>query len=191
MLDGLIQWDKDLLVYLNSLGAPKYDSFWLIITRIDVWIPLFLFFGFLIFWKALRKTAWLQLSFVLVFALFITLLSKGVKILTYRLRPCNDPDINRFMRILDTPRDFSFFSGHASSSFGITMLMMLFLKDRYKWVATFLVWPLLFAYSRLYLGVHFPLDVLVGGLVGVASALLFYRYYQSLKVRETTSGHPE
>ncbi len=191
MLDGLIQWDKDLLVYLNSLGSPKYDSFWLIITRIDVWIPLFLLFGFLIFRKALRKTAWLQLSFVLVFALFITLLSKGVKILTYRLRPCNDPDINRFMRILDTPHDFSFFSGHASSSFGITMLMMLFLKDRYKWVAAFLVWPLLFAYSRLYLGVHFPLDVLVGGLVGVASALLFYRYYQSLKVRETTSGHPE
>ncbi|MEL7270449.1 MAG: phosphatase PAP2 family protein [Bacteroidota bacterium] len=191
MLDGLIQWDKDLLVYLNSLGSPKYDSFWLIITRIDVWIPLFLLFGFLIFRKALRKTAWLQLSFVLVFALFITLLSKGVKILTYRLRPCNDPDINRFMRILDTPRDFSFFSGHASSSFGITMLMMLFLKDRYKWVAAFLVWPFLFAYSRLYLGVHFPLDVLIGGLVGVASALLFYRYYQSLKVRETTSGHPE
>ena len=49
MLDGLIQWDKDLLVYLNSLGSPKYDSFWLIITRIDVWIPLFLLFGFLIF----------------------------------------------------------------------------------------------------------------------------------------------
>jgi len=191
MLDGLIQWDKDLLVYLNSLGSPKYDSFWLIITRIDVWIPLFLLFGFLLFRKALRKTAWLQLSFVLVFALFITLLSKGVKILTYRLRPCNDPDINRFMRILDTLHDFSFFSGHASSSFGITMLMMLFLKDRYKWVAAFLVWPLLFAYSRLYLGVHFPLDVLVGGLVGVAGALLFYRYYQSLKVRETTSGHPE
>ncbi|MEM6894282.1 MAG: phosphatase PAP2 family protein [Bacteroidota bacterium] len=185
MLDGLIQWDKELLVYLNSLGSPTYDSFWLIITRIDVWIPLFLLFGFLIFRKASQKTAWLQLSFVLAFALFITLFSKGVKILTYRLRPCNDPDINRFMRILDTPHDFSFFSGHASSSFGITLLVMLFLKDRYKWVGVFLVWPFLFAYSRLYLGVHFPLDVLVGGLVGVASALLFYRYYQSLKARDT------
>jgi len=94
-----------------------------------------------------------------------------------RLRPNNNIAINTFIRIVKDPSSYSFFSGHSSSSFSITTLIVLFLRKKVKWSWVFYTWPLLFAYSRIYVGVHYPLDILVGTLVGISSGILFYKIY--------------
>nr|WP_299339827.1 phosphatase PAP2 family protein [Allomuricauda sp.] len=177
MFEQLIQWDKAVLLYLNGLGSEAFDPFWLITTKISSWIPLFILFGILLMTQFPRRIALSRFGFVVILSIFITWLARMTKIWTERIRPCNDETINSAMRILKTPSDYSFFSGHASSSFAITLLVVLFLKEKVKWAPLFFVWPLLFSYSRLYLGVHFPLDVIVGGLVGVVSAVIFYQVY--------------
>lgn len=190
MFEQLIQWDKEVLLYLNGLGSVTFDSFWLITTKISSWIPLFVLFGILLMTQFPRRIALSRFALVVVLSIFITWLARLTKIWTERIRPCNDETINSAMRILKTPGDYSFFSGHASSSFAITLLVVLFLKEKVKWVPIFFIWPLLFSYSRLYLGVHFPLDVIVGGLVGMVSAVLFYLGYLRFRVPYKVSDRP-
>ncbi|MEM9363816.1 MAG: phosphatase PAP2 family protein [Bacteroidota bacterium] len=188
MLDQLLSWDQELLLYLNNLGSPTFDPFWFFVTRINSWIPLFVLFIALFLIKFPRKHALRQTVLLGTFVFAITGLCNFVKTNVGRLRPCNDDAINEFMRILHTPSDFSFFSGHASSSFGVTVLVFLLLRKKVKWAAILFIWPILFSYSRLYLGVHYPLDVLVGALVGALLAWIFYKGYNYLF--HSTQGKP-
>ena len=182
MLDQLLSWDKKTLLYLNNLGSPTFDPLWSFITHITSWIPLFILFVVLFWLKYSRKQAIQRIAVVGLLIFVITQVCNLVKRSTGRLRPCNDETINGMMRILHTPSDFSFFSGHASTSFAVTVLVYLLLRDKVKWAGTFFIWPILFSYSRLYLGVHFPLDVIVGALVGSFLAWLFFRGYLRLSI---------
>ncbi|WP_190811624.1 phosphatase PAP2 family protein [Flagellimonas sp. S3867] len=190
MYKKLLQWDKDVFVYLNSLGTDKYDNFWVTVTEINSWIPLFLLFLLLFVIKFPLKKAFFQVALVSLLAWFITFLTHTVKIWVERPRPCNDETINSFIRILKTPVDFSFFSGHASSSFAITLLVYLLLREKARWTWIFFVWPLLFSYSRIYVGVHFPLDILTGAIIGTLSAFLFYAIYMKFNAPDSRSNHP-
>lgn len=178
MLEKLLKWDRDTFVYLNGLGIEKYDTFWSIVTNITTWIPLFVVFLVLFYLKFSKKEALYKFLTVLALVLFITLITHITKISVARLRPNNTEEINTLIRILKTPTDYSFFSGHASSSFSITMLVFLFLRRKVNWAVLFFIWPVLFAMSRIYVGVHFPIDILVGMVVGLLSGWLFYALYQ-------------
>lgn len=178
MLQKLLDWDRDTFVYLNSLGIEKYDGFWSAVTNMATWVPLILLFILLFALKFPKQEAFKKVMTVFALALFITVITYLTKIGVARLRPNNDLEINTLIRILKTPTDYSFFSGHASSSFSITVLVYLLLRKRIKWAIFFFIWPILFSMSRIYVGVHFPLDILVGIFVGVVSALLFYKIYQ-------------
>ncbi len=182
MLERILQWDRETLIYLNSLGIEEYDLFWSTVTNIYTWIPLFLFFFLLIFWKYPRKEAiyvTLTILSLIVFILVATDLTKGF---FERLRPNNNTDINSIIRILKNPSSFSFFSGHAASSFSITTIIVLFLRKKVKWCWIFYVWPLLFALSRIYVGVHYPIDIIVGAIVGLLTAFAFYILYERVIV---------
>jgi undecaprenyl-diphosphatase len=127
---------------------------------------------------------------VLGLAIFITVITHLTKISVARLRPNNTEEINALIRIIKTPTDYSFFSGHASSSFSITMLVFLFLRKKVKWAILFFIWPILFAMSRIYVGVHFPIDIIVGMVVGLLSGWLFYWLYQRFIAPYSASDHP-
>ncbi|MBA4746091.1 MAG: phosphatase PAP2 family protein [Muricauda sp.] len=190
MLDKLLRWDRDAFVYLNGLGIERYDMFWSTVTNITTWIPLFILFLVLFFLKFSKREAFYKFLTVVGLAIFIALITHWTKISVARLRPNNVEEINTLIRILKTPTDYSFFSGHASSSFSITMLVFLFLRQRVKWAMLFFIWPILFAMSRIYVGVHFPIDILVGMVVGLLSGWLFYWLYQRFIAPYSMSVHP-
>lgn len=174
-LEKIIQYDKDLLVYLNSLGNENWDTFWMTITNQFSWIPLYLIFLFLIY----KSFGWKKgLSLLLLTALLVTFSDQfTVFIKNYfeRLRPNQDTSINEIIRILKNNKSFSFLSGHATTSTAVSLLIHLSLKKDYKYTLLFFIWPLLFAYSRIYIGVHFPIDVIAGSVLGVLIGFIFYR----------------
>ncbi|MFS4469517.1 phosphatase PAP2 family protein [Maribacter sp. 2210JD10-5] len=180
MWESIRQWDRETFIYLNSLGVEQYDLFWSTVTKIPVWTPLFLFFGFLLFRKYTKREALFIILTILTMVFFVVTLTDLTKEVVARLRPNNDLEINQIIRILRSPSGYSFFSGHASSSFSITTIVFLFLRKRFRWSFLFYLWPILFTWSRIYVGVHFPIDLIVGALVGVFSAWLFYRLYLTI-----------
>lgn len=178
MFELLQEWDKDTFVYLNSLGIEEYDSFWTTVTSFTTWIPLFIFIIFLINWKyTFKQSLWILFYYTLLIStvtVFIFLAKQGIG----RLRPNNNEAINSLIRILQNPSDYSFFSGHAAASFSIATMTVLYLKSKVRWIPLLFLWPILFSMSRIYVGVHYPLDILVGAVVGLLMALLFYRIHQ-------------
>ncbi|WP_421807835.1 phosphatase PAP2 family protein [Flagellimonas sp.] len=190
MWERLLKWDRDTFIYLNGLGIEQYDVFWSTATQFTTWIPLFLLFIALFFLKFPKREALYRFLTVLGLAVFIALITHVTKISVARLRPNNTEEIYTLIRILKTPTDYSFFSGHASSSFSITMLVFLFLRQKVKWAILFFIWPILFAMSRIYVGVHFPIDILVGMLVGLLSGWLFYVLYERFIAPGSRSVRP-
>lgn len=190
MFKKILEWDKNAFLYLNNLGIEKYDLFWSTVTDITTWIPLFLLFFILLVKKYPKKEALFATLTTLGLIFFIVVATDLTKEFVARLRPNNDKEINALIRILKSPTGYSFFSGHASSSFSITTLMVLFLRKKIKWVWLFYLWPFLFAFSRIYVGVHFPIDIIVGALVGVLSSFLFYGLHKKVIEPYIRSVHP-
>lgn len=182
MLEQLLEWDANVLIYLNNLGSDTFDGFWSAITKFNHWTPLFLVIIFLLFRKTPKKEAFLQLLTFAGMLLLLTLVIFLVKESVGRLRPCNDPEINTLIRVVRRSRDYSFFSGHAATSFSIATLAVLFLRKRFKWAYIIYIFPLLFSYSRIYLGVHYLIDIIVGALVGTLFAVVFYKIHLKFKV---------
>jgi len=175
VLDKIIALDKSTLIYLNNLGTPNWDTFWLAITHQYNWIPLFALMLFLIFKVyGLKK----GLIILLIAAILVAFTDQFVNLIKHtfeRLRPNNDPSVKSLIRIVYSPRSYSFVSGHATNSTANTLLIYLLLKKHFKYAWLFFLWPLLFAYSRIYLGVHYPIDVLSGALLGVVLGYGFYK----------------
>jgi undecaprenyl-diphosphatase len=181
MVEKIISIDKQLLVFLNGLGSENFDSFWLMVTKQFSWTPLFL----LVFFILLKKIGWKQLGIVLVFVSLLILVSDQtanlVKYSTQRLRPCNDPQIMTVIRIVQDRDTFGFFSGHATSSMACAVFLFSLFKQHFKFPFLFFLFPFIFAYSRIYLGLHFPLDILTGYFFGIVYGLCFSAAYQSLR----------
>ena len=175
MLDKIIAYDKELMVFLNGLGSESWDPFWVVVTNQLSWIPLYLLFMYLIF----KSLGWKGgLALVLLTAILVTFSDQFtvfIKDSFERLRPNRDPSINEIIRILKNNSSFSFVSGHATTSTAVSLFMHLTLRDKYKYTWLFFIWPLLFAYSRVYIGVHFPMDVTVGAMLGILIGYSFYR----------------
>jgi undecaprenyl-diphosphatase len=177
-LEKIIQYDKELFIWLNGLGNESWDAFWIAATNMFSWIPLYLFLFFLIF----KAFGWKKgLILVLITALMVTFSDQFANLIKHsveRLRPNNDPSINQFIRILHTPRGFSFYSAHAGTSMAVTTFMYKTLKNRFQYIYLLYLWPVFFAYSRIYVGVHYPIDVLTGAFTGFLIGWLFYTLSQ-------------
>tara|TARA_B100000809_G_scaffold263627_1_gene317329 strand:+ start:14444 stop:15007 length:564 start_codon:yes stop_codon:yes gene_type:complete len=182
MFKKIIQLDKELLVYLNNLGSEEWDSFWLFITHQWNWAPVFIVILFLFFRFLGWKKGLFLLGFLAVFVAFSDQFTNLIRGVFERLRPNNDLTINDQLRTLINPQSYSFTSGHATTSTAVTVFAIQLLKKHTKYIYLFVLFPILFAYSRLYLGVHFPIDItggaFVGSLIGFSFVLLF-RFFET------------
>lgn len=181
MLKELQELDRAVFIYLNGLGNPTFDSFWLFVTKQLYWTPVFLIIFYLIF----KKHGWKHGLLILVFIAFLVLVGDQftnlIKNIVQRIRPCNNPDLAGTIRILHTTPTFSFFSGHATNSMATTLFVYLILKKHFRYVFLLFLWPLVFAYSRIYIGVHYPGDILTGYVVGAILGFAFYKLYQKVQ----------
>lgn len=177
MWETLVQLDRQALVFLNGLGTSTWDPFWLYITKQLNWWPLMLFVLVLLYKKiSLQQLLVLFITLALFFT-FTDQMTNLVKNTVQRFRPVNDPELQLIIRVVKKSHSWSFFSGHASNSLGATIILYKTLRKYYRYSFLIFLFPLIFAYSRIYLGLHFPGDILVGYLFGSCSGLLFYQLY--------------
>jgi undecaprenyl-diphosphatase len=183
-MDTIISLDQELFLYLNNLGSSSFDTFWLIITNKFSSIPLYLILIYLLYKNiGLQKT----IIALLVVAVMITItdqLSYFVKHSVMRLRPCGEPKLEGLGRFVAECGSYGYFSGHATSSFALAVYLGLIFRKYYKYMFTALiVWALFVSYSRIYVGVHYPGDVLTGAIVGIITALFCYALYKAACLR--------
>ncbi|HNT50724.1 MAG TPA: phosphatase PAP2 family protein [Cyclobacteriaceae bacterium] len=185
MLETLIDWDKELLIWLNSFHADWLDPVMILITKTAFWIPLYGFLIYLVF-KSYKKEGW----FILIGAALTVLLcdqitSSFMKPFFERLRPSHDPTLEGLLHHVNGYRGgrYGFSSGHAANTLGVALFVWLVLRSYYKWIGLVFIWALTMTYTRIYLGVHFPGDILVGGLIGLLCGWISFSVSQALLKR--------
>ena len=187
MIDQLISFDRELLLFLNGSDSAFLDGIFLSITSTGTWIPLFLCMLYVVLKNnnARRYLILLGLTFLLV--VVSDRFSSGLcKPFFHRLRPSHDPSMEGLVDLVNNYRSgmYSFISGHATNTFAIAIYFSLIFRNRLTTVVMF-SWALLSSYSRIYLGLHYPGDILAGAVSGSLIGTGFYYIYQSLARRFT------
>ncbi len=184
MLEKIITLDKAFFVFLNGLGSSTYDGFWLFITKQANWTPIFLLVFYLIYKKVGLKNLGIMILFIAFLILICDQTANFFKDAVQRLRPCNDLQIKDIIRVVKHSDTFSFFSGHATNSMATTVFVYLIMRKYYKHIYLLFLFPLIFAYSRIYLGLHFPIDILTGYAFGATFGFLFYKIYENRFIKK-------
>ena len=175
MLTYLSSIDQSLFLALNSAHSPFFDHFFYYATRPIVWLPLYLALLVLV----IREFRWKTLIVVLTAAILITAsdqLANLVKAGSGRLRPSHEPRLEQQVHTVNgyTGGKLGFYSNHASNNFAFALFLILLLRRRYRWLtAVLLLYALIMSYSRIYLGVHYPGDILAGAAIGCLLGCLF------------------
>lgn len=144
------------------------------------WLPLYIFLLYLIYIKFGKKT-WFVLVFVVLLILIADQLSvHAFKNVFQRLRPCHTPDLLLVVHTVEKcGGQFGFVSSHAANSFALAFFISALLKSSYKWLPwVMFAWAFLILYSRVYLGVHFPGDVLAGAILGILVGWIILKSYR-------------
>jgi undecaprenyl-diphosphatase len=183
MFETLEKLDRELLLAINRANHPAMDAFFWQASAGWIFIPLWL----IIIWYFYKEkgikflgTALLCVGFILLFCDRTTELVKhSVK----RYRPTHNLEIKDQIHVVNDYRggQYGFFSGHSSNNTGVAIFLFLVLsqmKNRYRFLI--FLFPPIIEYSRMYLGVHYPSDILFGTLDGILWGLVFYKVFQYL-----------
>jgi len=189
-LEVLKNIDKELLLFINSHHSPLFDQAMVKVSERFFWVPLYLCLIIFIFWKQKKEGLYTLLFVGLLIVATDQIASSFFKPLVGRLRPCHDPLLHETIRIVKScGGQYGFVSSHAANTFGAAIFLILLFGKKYKWMYVLLCWAILVSYSRIYLGVHYPGDILGGFLVGTVSAFLFFnlmqKYLKSKQLRKS------
>lgn len=186
MIEEIIDFDKVVFLYLNSLGSKSFDFFWLIITNKYLNFVIYISLLFAIFIKYGRAKAMNIFLLAVILILIVDQTTNLSKLSFERLRPCYDQQISLLSRLVssDCGGKFSFFSAHASNSFALATFFSFIFKNLKILKIAIVFSALMVAYSRVYIGVHYPLDIITGAMVGTTfSTTYIYFVNKYLKNR--------
>jgi undecaprenyl-diphosphatase len=169
--------DQQLFLFLNSLNSPFCDQVMHAISGRVIWIPLYLSILIYVGIKYKRKFL-IILLFIILAAAMADQLSVLLKNLVQRLRPCHEPALEGLVHTFrgECGGLFSFVSSHAANSFNVALISLLFIRKRW-FTISIIFWAAIVGYSRIYLGVHYPGDVVCGSLLGAFTGWLNYRLF--------------
>lgn len=179
MLQALLEWDKNAFLWLNQLGTPALDEPMRLISAIWPWIPLYIIIAALLFKKLPLPKALVAVALCVVGVIITDQGSFWLFKETFkRLRPCQLDDLRAQMRfVADYCGLYGFVSSHAANTFGFAVLGGGLLRAHYRWLPpALLIWAFVVSYSRIYLGVHYPLDIIGGAFFGYLVGMLLLRY---------------
>lgn len=179
----LDQWDKKLFIILNSRFTNSVFDLLLPYFRDSVfWAPLYLFILAFITLNYGKKGWWWSIAFLCTVAITDMVSSRVFKEVFERLRPCQDPYFSENVRLLIKycSGSFSFTSSHAANHFGIaTFVTFTFYPTFGRWLLLSYLWAFFIAYAQVYVGVHYPLDVIGGAVIGLLAGLLTSKIFIS------------
>jgi undecaprenyl-diphosphatase len=170
----ILNLDTQLFLYLNSLHANWLDPIMEMVTRRDTWFPAYLVLIIWLIYQQKKQAAFTIISIILAVAFSDQLCSSVLKPLVARLRPCHEPALQGLIHMFtECGGQYGFCSSHAANGFAFAVSLMLFFgKNKYTYLV--LLWAVIISYSRIYVGVHYPLDVICGGFIGSCFAYLSF-----------------
>jgi undecaprenyl-diphosphatase len=175
MMEWLLQLDKNLFLAINGLHSETWDGIMWWISGKTTWWPFYLLLILFLAWKKRGQLIPLLLFLILVVTVTDQTSVHLFKNVFQRLRPCHEPELQGLVHLVNDycGGRFGFISSHAANTFGVALLILLWIR---KWWFTSLMilWALIVAYSRVYLGVHYPGDVMAGALWGAGCGWLIF-----------------
>ncbi len=182
MLEQLLQYDKELFLLLNNAGSTTWDAFWMLLTNKVGFISLLVYVLLLFLgYRALGVKKLIVLLVTVALTIVVTdQLANFFKDGFQRLRPCYDDDLSGAMRLVKgyCGGTYGYFSAHAGNTMAVAVFFSILLRSTYRYLWILIVpWAFLVGYSRIYIGVHFPLDVLTGMVIGTIFGWIFAKLY--------------
>ena len=180
-METLSDIDSQLFLFLNGLHVDWLDKVMVLITDMWAWFPLYLL---LIYWTVRqygKRCWWIFLAVGIVVLCTDQLASHVCKPVFQRLRPCYNPD---FQELIYLPKGlaggkYGFVSSHAANTFGVAAFLTPALQKYRPWSAIVLyLWAFISSYSRIYIGYHYPGDILCGAILGILIGLILWKVFQ-------------
>jgi membrane-associated phospholipid phosphatase len=171
MIDYFYSLDLKLLYFINhTLSNGVFDFIMPLLRGKLIWIPLYLLIIYFTIKKYGLKSIWV-IAFALITVLLADRISAGIiKPFFERLRPCNNPELLGWLNLPNGKgSSYGFVSSHAANHFGLAVYFSMVLmgyKNQWKILLPFLTWATLIAFAQVYIGFHYPSDVVLGGLLG-------------------------
>lgn len=187
MLDWLLELDKDLFLLINSFGYPYLDGFMIWMSDKYIWFPLYAYLIFRLYQQDGFTFYQPLLALILVIVITDQLTSGFMKPFFERYRPCHHPEVKSLVTdISHCGGLYGFASSHAANTFGLATFF--YLKEKSALSIVLLVWASIVSYSRIYLGSHFPGDVITGAEIGYLAAYVMYTALNILQHRVLTKA---
>ena len=186
-METLSNIDSDLFLFLNGLHADWLDKVMIAITQMWIWMPLYLLLIYWIVKQYGKRCWWIFLAVGLVVLCSDQLSAHVCKPLFQRLRPCYNAD---FQNIIYLPKGmaggkYGFVSSHAANTFAVAAFLTAALRRNLNWIGFVLYfWAFISSYSRIYLGFHYPGDILCGALLGILVGIILWKLFQLVVVRK-------
>ncbi len=182
MGERILQFDQDLFIYLNSLHTPWLDQVMFYMSNTYFWLPLHAILLYMIL-KNYRKDSVIIIICVALSVIVANgITSEFMKGYFMRLRPSHEHSLAHLIHIVNDYRGglYGFASSHSATTFAMATFLWLLFYKRYPHIGWLFVWATLVAYTRVYLGVHYPFDILVGALIGILCGWAVYLLYQRI-----------
>jgi undecaprenyl-diphosphatase len=176
--------DQQLFLFLNSINSPFFDQVMHAISGKLIWAPLYL--AILVYLAITYKRKFLV---ILIFIILGVVLADQISVQVFkntvqRLRPCHEPALEGLVHLFNGECGglYGFVSSHATNSFNVALISLLFIRKRW-YTISIIIWALVIGYSRIYLGVHYPGDVICGSVLGAFVGWSMFKLYTVTDIR--------